>query len=185
MLRPSLALSLALLVPLAAAAAPRPFGSIEEFARAVGLRKGGWDTSIELTALDVQALPGADPAAAAGLKAQIESRARAGKMMHECTGAASGRVKLPGILLENDCTFSRLEGGKGRWALASTCKAGRDSIFNFVAQGTYSARTVTGRHEIDLSMNGAVVHMKAQTVSRFVGKCVPPPPVRIEVSQPD
>jgi hypothetical protein len=184
MTRPSLAISLALLVPLAAAAAPRPFGSIEEFAGAVGLKKGGWNTSIELTALDVQSPPGADPAVAAGLRAQIESRARADKVMHECTGVAPGRVKLPGILLENDCTFSRLEGGKGRWALASTCKAGQDSIFNFVAQGTYSARKVTGRHEIDLSLDGAVVHMKAETVSRFVGKCVPPAPVRIEVTQP-
>lgn len=186
MSRPALALSLALLVPLAAAAAPRPFASIEEFARAIGLKKGGWHTSVKLTALDVQASPGIDPAVAAGLKAQIESRADADPGMDECTGVASRAVTLPGILLEKDCSFSRIEGGEGRWALSSTCKVGQGSISNFVSQGTYSAKAVTGLHEMDISLDGVVVHMKAESVSRFVGECrPPPPPVSLEVRRPD
>lgn len=186
MSRPALALSLALLFPLAAAAAPRPFGSIEEFARAVGLKKGGWHTSIKLTALDVKAPPGVDPAVAAGLQAQIESRAEADRGMDECTGDASKAMTLPGILLEKDCSFSRIEGGNGRWALSSTCKVGQGSTSSTIAQGTYSAKTATGRHEVDLSFNGAMVHMRVETVSRFVGECRPAPPVvLIDVHRPN
>jgi hypothetical protein len=186
MSRPALALFLALLVPLAAAAAPRPFGSIEEFAHAIGLKKGGWHTSVKLTGLDLQTPPGIDPAIAAGLKAQIESRAATDDGMDECTSVASNAVTLPGILLEKDCSFSRIEGGNGRWALSSTCKVGQGSLSNFVAEGTYSAKTVTGRHEVGLSINGVVVHMKVATVSRFIGECrPPPPPVSIEVRRPD
>jgi uncharacterized protein DUF3617 len=186
MSRPAPALFLALLVPLAAAAAPRPFGTIEEFARAIGLKKGDWHTSVKLTGLDIQAPPGIDPAVAAGLRAQIESRAATGDGMDECTSVTSSAVTLPGILLENDCSFSRIEGGKGRWALSSTCKVGQGSIGNYVAQGTYSAKTVTGRHEVDLSLNGVVLHMKVATESRFIGECrPPPPPVSMEVHRPD
>ncbi|MET1112590.1 MAG: DUF3617 family protein [Allosphingosinicella sp.] len=185
MLRPALALLLALLVPLAAAAAPGPFKSVEAFARAIGLKEGGWHTSIRLTALDVEAPPAADPAVAAALKAQLEARAAADKGMDECTGAASGVARLPGILLEKDCTFSRLEGSDGRWALASTCKVGQGLISNFVAQGAYSSRRVTGRHEVDLMFNGAAVHMKIETQSRFVGECRPPAPISLEVRKPN
>jgi hypothetical protein len=179
-------LFLALLVPLAAAAAPRPFGSIEEFARAIGLKKGGWHTDIKLTALDIEAPPGIDPAVTAGLKSQIESRAATRDGMDECTSDRSSAVTLPGILLEKGCAFSRIEGGKGRWALSSTCAVGQGSTSRFVAQGTYSAKRVTGRHDMDLTINGVVVHMKVATVSRFTGECrPPPPPVSIDVQRPN
>ncbi|MEA3064429.1 MAG: hypothetical protein QOJ27_868 [Sphingomonadales bacterium] len=106
--------------------------------------------------------------------------------MDECTSVPSSAVTLPGILLEKDCSFSRIEGGKGRWALSSTCKVGQGSISSYVAQGAYSAKTVSGRHEVDLSINGVLVHMKIATVSRFMGECrPPPPPVSIEVHRPD
>ncbi|HYJ82042.1 MAG TPA: DUF3617 family protein [Allosphingosinicella sp.] len=184
MTRSALALALALLVPLAAAAAPRPFQSVDEFARAVGLKKGGWRTRVNLTSLDIRMPPGTDPEVAAKLKAEIAAEAAAGDEM-ECADSSSGAVTMPGILLDSSCTFSRIEAGEGRWALSSTCKAGPGGSSTIVGEGRYSTRRTTGRHQIDLSMAGVRLLMTAETLSRFVGECRPSVPVTFEVRAPD
>ena len=75
MSRPALALPLALLLPLAAAAAaPRPFESVREFARAIGMKPGGWRTSFKVTSIEVEAPAGMDPAAIAAFKAEMPFR---------------------------------------------------------------------------------------------------------------
>ena len=184
--RSPLALSLVLLAPLAAAAAPGQFGSIAELAGALGLKKGGWHTDIKITALAVRTPPGTDPAVAAGLKALLESKAATGDGIDECTDPASKTVPLPGMLLEDDCAFSRIEGGAGRWALSATCKLGPGAVSTTAGEGSYSTDAVTGRHAVEMSIDGTVVQMKVDTASRFTGKCsAPSHPVSVEVRKPD
>jgi hypothetical protein len=186
MSRPSLALALVLLVPLAAAAAPVSFGSMAELAGALGLKKGGWHTDVKVTALDIRTPPGTDPAVASGLKAQIESKAAIGDGIDECTDPASRTVILPGMLLEDDCTFSRIEGGGGRWALSTSCRLGPGAVSHSVGEGGYSAEAVTGRQAVELSLEGTVIRMKVETTSRFTGACrAPPVPVSVDVRRPD
>lgn len=183
MLRPALALPLALLVPLAAAAAPlRPFDSIEEFARSLGLKKGGWQTSIKVVAVDIQPPPGMEPARVAELKAGI---AKTGGDEYECVGEPPTAVILPGILLADECSVSPIEGGNGRWSLSSTCKGGPGAPFVIVGEGSYSADRTTGRHSFDLATGGVKLHIVAETVSRFVGQCRPNVPLRLEVLKPE
>jgi hypothetical protein len=185
MSRPPLALALILLVPLAAAAAPRPFASLTELGRALGLKRGGWHTDVKVTALDIQAPPGTDPAMVSALRTQIESKAVTGEGIDECTGPASKTVELPGMLLEDDCAFSRIEGGKGRWALSSSCKLGPGVSSRSVGQGRYSAEAVTGRHSVEMSLEGTVVRMKVETSSRYIGECrAPVAPVAVDVRKP-
>lgn len=183
MSRPALALSLALLVPIAAAAAPLTFRSIDEFARAVGLKKGGWQTKVNLTSLDIEMPPGTDPAATAKLKAELTASVAAEDDV-ECADSASGAVQMPGILLDRNCSFRRIEAGGGRWALSSECQSGPSFSSTIVGQGSYSAERTTGRHEVELSMPGAKVRLSAETLSRFVGECRPPVPVKVDVLRP-
>jgi hypothetical protein len=176
--RPFLALPLALLVPLAAAApaASGAFGSVEEFARAFGLKQGGWHTSLKIEAVAVEILPGADPAVAAEIKARSEAQVGSVKEIDECLGPPSETsLGLPGIPVEAECSFSRLEAGDGRWAIDATCpERERHGSARIVAQGTYSPGRVTGRHAADLSASGVIVHAKLETLSRFTGECLPP-----------
>ena len=183
MLRPALLLPLALLVPFTAAAAPlRPFGSIDEFARTLGLKKGGWRTTVKVVAVDVQPSPGMDPAMVAEIKAGI---AKAGGDEYDCVGEPAAAVILPSILPDDECSFSRIEGGDGRWAMSSTCKGGPGDASVIVGEGSYSAGRTTGRHSFDLATGGVKVHIVAETVSRFGGECRPNVPVRIEALKPD
>jgi hypothetical protein len=186
MSRPAFALSLVLLVPLAAAAAPPSFGSMAEFAGALGLKKGGWHTDVKVTALDIRTPPGADPAVASGLRAQIESKDAIGDGIDECTDPASRTVILPGMLLEDDCAFSRIEGGGGRWALSTSCKLGPGTVSRSVGEGSYSAEAVTGHQSVELSLGSTVVRMKVETASHFIGECrASQLPVSVDVRKPD
>jgi hypothetical protein len=152
---------------------------VEKFAGAIGLKQGGWRTSLKLLAAEVEALPGADPALVARTKARIAQRLGTVDEIDECSGHDSlASLRLPGILVEPGCSVSRMEAGDGRWAIAAACPAaGERGPGGVVAQGTYSPGTVTGRHDADLSHKGVIVHAKVETVSRFVGECRPPPPV--------
>ncbi|MEA3008953.1 MAG: hypothetical protein QOJ91_645 [Sphingomonadales bacterium] len=186
MTRPALALALVLLAPLAVAAAPVTFHSMAELAGALGLKKGGWHTDVKVTALDIQTPPGTDPAVASDLRAQIEAKAVTGEGIDECTDPASSTVLLPGMLLENDCAFSRIEGGEGRWALSTSCRLGPGAVSHSVGEGLYSAEAVTGRQAVELSLEGTVIRMKVETASRFIGECrAPPVPVSVDVRKPD
>jgi hypothetical protein len=173
MSRPLFAL---LLLPLAAGAAAGSFGSLEEFARATGMKQGGWHTRLKIESANVEVLPGADPAKAAEIKARTESQVGRVNEVDECFDPASAASPvLPGFVIESQCSFSRLEAGDGRWAMDATCpNPERRGTAKIVAQGTYSPETVTGRHEVHLSASGVIVHAKIETVSRFTGECRPP-----------
>jgi hypothetical protein len=45
------------------------------------------------------------------------------------------------------------------------------------SEGTYSRKLVTGRHDGEFTYKGVVVHVKAETVSRWIGKCRPESPI--------
>jgi hypothetical protein len=188
MLRPALALSLAFVVPLAAAAAaPRSFASVEEFARFIGMKPGGWRTSLTVTALEVELPPGADPAAVAAFKAAMPLKVGSVEERDECAGDTPDGPSLPGILLDKGCSFSRMEGGDGRWSVESTCRhRGHGGLATIAAQGSYAAETVTGVQQVDLAFDGVVVHVKGEIMARFTGQCRPPaPPVSVSVERPN
>ena len=188
MSRPALILSLALLVPLAAAAAaaPRPFASIEEFARAVGMKPGGWHTQVKVTAIEVELPPGVDPSAMEAVKAAMTLKVGSVQEQHECAGPTPQGPSLPGILLSRDCSFSGMEAGDGHWAIKSSCNMGQGGTAATVARGTYAPERVTGMQEADFALDGLVVHVKGESVSRFTGHCrPPPPPVIVDVKKPE
>lgn len=190
MSRSALAPGFALVVLLAGAAAGaavRILGSVEEFAEAVGMKPGGWQVTMKPVAARIEATPGADPANVAALKAEIEPQIGTVEVVDECMSPASaGSVRLPGILVERGCSYSRLEAGGGRWAMAATCPApGKDGTVTLAGEGTYSSGLVTGRHEARIPIRGLVAHVTAETVSRFVGECSPQaPPVPVTVTPP-
>lgn len=178
MCRRILVISLALLAPLAAGASTNAFGTVQEFAREIALKPGNWHTRAKVIDARVESEPGADPASIAALRARIEPRIGKIDEMNECVERVpSALPRLPGILLERDCSFSRIEGGEGRWKVASSCSfnSGQGKAVT-LAQGTYSRQTVTGRHEGQVRIDGAIVHLEAETVSRYTGKCRPEPP---------
>lgn len=183
-------LLLALLVPLAAgaAAAPRTFATVEEFAREIAMKPGGWHTRFTLTSIEVELPPGVDPALREKAKAAMPLKVGSVQEMHECAGPTAQGPSLPGILLNRGCTYSKMEAGGGRWAVAYFCpKMGRDGAGSAAAsgRGTYAAERVTGSHESDLELKGLVVHVKGEVVSRFTGQCRPSaPPVAVEVVPP-
>lgn len=174
MSRLSLALPLALLFPLALGAAP-PEGEelIVEFVRAVGMKEGSWRTSMKLISAEIEAKPGADPAVLAGVKARTESNMGKAEEKDECVGPDSSGPTMPGILLDHECSYSKAEAAGGRWSLISECRDGS----SFVAEGTYSPKSVTGRHRVDVTLKGVTVHAMFETASRFNGECRPPEPI--------
>jgi hypothetical protein len=173
MFRPALALSLALILPLAAAAAAGTLASVEEFAHAIGMKPGGWRTNVKVTAAEIRPSPAADPAIIAETQARIEAQLGVANERNECLEpAGKGELRLPGIIIDPVCTFSGMQAADGRWALTSSCRLPEsDQSGTLTAQGTYSRKAVTGRHEGDISYKGVVVHLTAQTESRWVGKC--------------
>ncbi|HET9639991.1 MAG TPA: DUF3617 family protein [Allosphingosinicella sp.] len=174
MSRPAFALPLALLLPLAAAAPAAVGASLEDFSRAVGMKKGLWHTRVTVTAAEIRPSPTADPAHLAEVRAQIEAKIGVAEEKDECLPAASpGGPRLPGILLEPDCSYSRLRAAGGRWSL-NCAVATDDEMASMDSEGTYSRKAVTGRHEGDITRKGVVLHLKAETESRWVGKCNPP-----------
>lgn len=180
MSRPLFAL---LLLPLAAGAvAAAPFASLEEFARATGMKQGGWRTSMKFESANVEVLPGADPATVAEIKARTRSQVGQVNEVDECFDPASeASPVLPGFVIEPQCSFRRLEAGGGRWAMDATCpNPERRGTATIVAQGAYSPESVTGRHEVHLAASGVIVHAKIETASRFAGECRRPP-----VEQPE
>jgi hypothetical protein len=167
----------ALLVPLMAGAGapagPGTFNSAEEFARAVGMKKGLWHTRVRVTAAELKPSPMADPADLAAIRAQIEGKIDVVEVNEECLSTISeGGPRLPGILLEPKCSYSRLQAADGRWAL-SCATATEHEVGNMDSEGTYSRKAVTGKHEGDITRRGVVLHLKAETESRYVGKCRP------------
>lgn len=172
------ALSLALVLPVTAgaAAAAGDFQSLGEFARAVGMKEGAWRTRVKVTAAQLMPSPGADPARLAEVRARIERQIGVSEEKEECTAAAgTGIPRLPGIVLEPaGCSYSRLQAAKGRWALTYGCVVpANGERATMKSEGTYSRKAVTGRHEGNINYRGAVVHLKAETESRYVGKKCP------------
>lgn len=180
MTRPALAfaLPLALLVPLAAAAAPRPFESVRDFARAIGMKQGGWRTSFKVTSIEVETPAGMDPAAVAAFKAEMPFRVGTVEERDECAAAAPGGPSLPGILLDKDCVATRMEAGEGRWAVTSNCRhRGHGGLGIVSGQGSYSRKTVTGRQRIDHEVGrGLIVRVEGEISARYAGKCGRKPP---------
>lgn len=175
MRRLAFSIPLALLVPMIAVAEPGAgsFDSVETFARAVGMKAGRWQTRVKVTAAQIKPSPGADPAQIAEVRARIESQVGRTDVRDQCTGAiGADAARLPGILLEPKCSYSRLHASVGRWALSCTL-SGREEAGNLISEGTYSRKAVTGRHEGEITHEGVVVHLKAETESRYVGKCRP------------
>lgn len=182
----TLAIPLALLVPLAAAAAPRPFASVEEFARAIGMKPGGWYTSVKVVSIEVDLPPGTDPGLLDKVKDAMPLKVGSVHEQHECVGPASQGLSLPGILLSKECSFSRMESGDGRWAINSNCPMPNGGSAVTSARGTYAPEMVTGGQDADFSLDGLVAHVKLESVSRFTGpRCRPPaPPVSVTVTPP-
>ncbi|MEO7178505.1 MAG: DUF3617 family protein [Allosphingosinicella sp.] len=179
MSRSALAFCLALLVPAAAGAAADSgaFNSLREFARAVGMKKGGWHTRVKVIAAEIRPSPGADPAYLAEIRSQIERKIGAVDEKEECSGkGAGGTPRLPGILPEPGCSYSRLYAADGRWSLGYRCASVGGDVANMESEGTYSRTAVTGRHEGDIAHKGVVVHLKAEIESRYVGECRPTKP---------
>ncbi len=177
MFRPALPLSLALIIPLAAAAASGTLASVEEFAHAIGMKPGGWRTSVKLTAAEIRPSPAADPAIIAEAQGRIEAQLGVVNERNECLKpAGKGELRLPGIIIDPVCTFSGMQAADGRWALTSSCRLPEaDQSGTLIAEGTYSHKAVTGRHEGDINYKGVTVHLKAETTSRYIGKCRPTP----------
>lgn len=173
MSRSALAFCFALLLPSMAGAAADSgvYNSLEGFARAVGMKNGGWRTRIKVTAAEIKPSPAADPAQLAEVRARIESQIGVVQEKDECSGTSpEGRPRLPGILLEPKCAFNRLQAADGRWALSCSIST-KDESGTTQSEGTYSRRKVTGRHEGEITHEGVVIHLKAETESRYVGKC--------------
>lgn len=186
MFRPALALPLALLLPIAAAAAPRSFESVHEFARAIGMKSGGWRTSFKVTSIEVETPAAMDPAAIAAFKAEMPFRVGTVEERDECAAMTPEGPSLPGILLDNGCVFTRMEAGDGRWAVASNCRhRGHGGLGIVAGEGTYSRKIVTGRQEINHEVGDVVVRLKGDILARFTGKCQPKPlPVSVTVTRP-
>lgn len=173
----ALALPLALLLPLAAAAAPRPFESVREFARAIGMKQGGWRTSFKVTSIEVEAPAGMDRAAVEAFKAEMPFRVGTVEERDECAALTPEGPSLPGILLDKGCVATRMEAGGGRWAITSSCRhRGHGGLGIVSGEGLYSRRTVTGRQEIDHEVGGIVVRVKGEISARYAGKCGRKPP---------
>jgi hypothetical protein len=173
-------LSLALLLPsiagAGAAAGAGTFNSVEEFARAVGMKKGGWHTRVKVTEAEIKPSPAADPAYLAQVRARIESQIGVVQEKDECSvNSPQGRPRLPGILLEPKCAYSRLQAADGLWALSCAIST-TDEIGTAQSEGTYSRKKVTGRHEGVITHEGVVIHLTAETESRYVGECSAPKP---------
>lgn len=187
MSRPVLALWLAFFVPFVAAAAeaPRAFATVEEFARAIGMKPGGWHTKFTVTSIEVELPPGTDPALLEPVKAAMPLKVGSVQEQHECAGPAQG-VSLPGILLSRDCSFSRMESGDGRWAIRSTCPMPGGGMASASAHGTHDPESVTGAQVLEVSLGGLVAHVKGDIVSHYTGpQCRPPaPPVSVTVTLP-
>lgn len=173
---PGLAILLALLGGTAAAAGGGDFDTVEQFARAVGMKKGGWQTRAKVTAAQILPSPAADPAVLEEVRASIEKRIGLVQVKEECSGPSSeGRPRLPGIVLEPGCSLSRMRAADGRWTLS--CALSRDGeTGRLESEGTYSPRAVTARHQGDFTYKGVAMHLTAETESRWVGKCRPPSP---------
>jgi len=171
------ALLAVLAVPLAAAAAPGDFGSLREFARAVGMKKGAWETRIKIVEARFKPSPDADPAELAKIRSDMEAQLGKVRQRSECLdpGSADG-LRLPGIVIDPSCSFSRIHAGGGRWTLDSACSdpAKRESA-TMKGEGTYSRKAVAGRHEGEASFKGALLDIKVEFESRHVGKCTAPP----------
>jgi hypothetical protein len=177
MSRPAFALCLAFLVPLSAAAGAGAFDSLDAFARTVGMKTGGWQTRVKVTAAEIGPSPAADPAALAEVRANIEKRTGLVEVKEECSGLSpEGRPRLPGILLEPQCSPSRLRAGDGRWSLSCVLSKD-DQTESLSSEGTYSRKRVIGRHEAEFTYKGVIIHVKAETESRWTGKCRPESPI--------
>lgn len=185
MFRPDFALPLALLLAVATAApaAVGAVGTLEEFARAVGMKKGAWRTRITITAANFKPSPNADPADVAKIRAQMESHLGKVQERNECLDPKSGGgLRLPGIIIDPACSFSRMTAAGGRWTVDSACSStATDETGRLRGEGTYSRTAVTGRHEGEVSMKGVVIDVKAEFESRHVGKCPSTKPFDVTV----
>ena len=180
MSRPALALPLALLLPLATAApaAVEGLGSLAQFARAIGMKQGAWHTRLTVTAADFKPSPNADPADLAKIRAQLELHVGKVQERNECLDRKSGGgLRLPGIIVDPVCSFSRMKAAGGRWALDSACNDPvKGETARLRGEGTYARTAVTGWHEGEASLKGVVFDVKVEFESRHVGKCSAPRP---------
>lgn len=183
MLRSALSLQLALLLPVAAAAAPETvgdMGTLEAFAQAVDMKQGAWRTRITVTSAEVKPSPDADPADLARIRAQMESHVGKVQERNACLDPKSrDALRLPGIVIDPACSFRRMNAARGRWTLDTVCNdpATRE-MGEFRGEGRYSRTAVTGRHEGEASMRGVVFDVKVEFESRQVGKCSAPKPLQ-------
>jgi Protein of unknown function (DUF3617) len=176
--RPAYALVALIVLPLAAASSPGDFGSLEEFARAVGMKRGAWTTRITVTAADFGPSPKADPAVLAKTRAQFESLLGKVRERHECLDKESEKaLRLPGIVVDPTCSFSRIHAKGGRWTLDSSCdNPAIEEAGTLRGEGSYSPTAVKGTHEGLASFKGVVVQVRARFESRHVGQCSAPGP---------
>lgn len=177
MSRPAFPLVLLLLLPsmagAGAATGTGTFDSLVEFVQAVGMKKGLWRTRVRVTAAEIQPSPGADPAHVAEVRARIERQVGLVEEKDECLLAPSkGGLRLPGILLNQECSYTRLRAGGGRWALSCAVST-RDEMSSMESKGTYARRAVTGSHKGEITRKGVLFRVKARTESRYVGECRP------------
>jgi hypothetical protein len=173
MLRSRFALLSVLVLPLVAASAPGDFGSLREFAGAVRMKPGAWQTRITITEAKFKPSPTAAPAELAKIRADMEARLGKADQRNECLdpGSENG-LRLPGIVIDPSCSFSRLHAAGGRWTLDSTCsEPDKREFATMKGEGTYSRRAVAGRHEGEASFKGAVLDIRVEFESRHVGKC--------------
>ncbi len=170
---------LALLAGTATAAGEGAFDTMEEFARAVGMKKGGWQTRVKVTTAEIRPSPAADQAVLAEVRARIEKQIGQVEVKDECSKPSrEGRPRLPGIVLEPGCSLSRLQASDGRWSLSCGLSQ-NDETGTLNSAGSYSRKMVTGRHEGDFTYKGVVVHLTAETESRWVGECRPLKPLDV------
>lgn len=180
MSRSAFAFVFALLLPLVAGAgAATGAGTVDslvEFVQAVGMKKGLWRTRVTVTAAEIQPSPGADPAQVAEVRARIERQVGLVEEKEECLLAPSkGGLRLPGILLNQECSYTRLRAGGGRWALSCAVSTHYE-VSSMESKGTYARRAVTGSHEGEITRKGVLFRVKARTESRYVGDCRPRSP---------
>ena len=103
----------------------------------------------------------------------MEARLGKADLRNECLdpGSENG-LRLPGIVIDPGCSFSRIRAADGRWTLDSTCRdPGKREFAAMRGEGTYSRKAVAGRHQGEASFKGAVLDIKVEFESRHAGKC--------------
>ena len=145
--------------------------------RAMGLRIGGWRTTLTLTRLTLDPHP-PNAELSEGARSAAQRAVGQSYRTEDCIGtlpARDGSLILPGITIADECTFSEVRASDGRLVLNASCgNASNGFAASVRVEAFYTATSMNA--EVDSTVysaagGGIIARTRVSTESAYSGAC--------------